>query len=309
MDSTIVAGDGEAAGFVTSVETELTVALGFRPYPGTLNVDRLKELDDLSRKVVTASGLVTDHCDGIVLHPCSIAGVRGAVIRPRMESYLEGKTELVSPVHLRSLFDLDVGDEVAVSTPDDAWHPNGGVVDPSDLDEFDAVVFDLDGTLVDLDVSWPQVHSEIENVMGDELDRPLKEYTRPEVMGIARETGHYEEIDQLLTEHETDGVESSPKLSLLDTLDDLDCPVGVCTANARSATVRALERHGAYDAVDAIVARGTVEEEKPHPRPLQRCLESLDAMAGNAVFIGDERADTETAVAAGTSFLHPQQLE
>jgi phosphoglycolate phosphatase-like HAD superfamily hydrolase len=29
---------------------------------------------------------------------------------------------------------------------------------------------------------------------------------------------------------------------------------------------------------------------------------------GNAVFVGDARSDAETAVAAGTNFLHPEQF-
>jgi phosphoglycolate phosphatase len=308
MSATVESGVGEAAGFVAAVEDELTAALGFRPYPGTLNVEELPGMEDLPRELLKGGALSNEHCDGVVVRPCSVGGVRAAVLRPRMENYPEGKVELIAPVRLRALFDLDDGDAVEVSPPDDAWHPEGRGADPTDLDEFDAVVFDLDGTLVELDVEWPAVHAGVEEILEDVMDGPISGYTRPEVMELAREVGRYDELDDLLTEHEHEGAETAPRLPLLDVLAELDCPVGVCTANAPEAAELALERYGMKKHVDALVARGTVPEEKPHPRPLLQCLAGVAVAPGNAVFVGDERTDAETAVSAGSSFLHPEQL-
>lgn len=308
MCANVVTGEGEAAGFVGAVADELTAALGFRPYPGTLNVDAIDGIDELPSETLTSGLLSNEHCDGVVVRPCSVGGVRAAVLRPMVPDYPEGKIELVAPVRLRALFDLDDGDTVPVSSPAEAWHPDGPTVDPVGLDEFDAVVFDLDGTLVELDVDWPAVHEQVVDLLGDAMDGPLTDYTRPEIIGLAREVGRYEELDELLTEHEVDGAPTSPALELLDLLSDLDCPVGVCTANAMAAAEQALSAHGVRDHVDVIVARGTIPEEKPHPRPLRECLAGVAVAPGNAVFIGDEESDAETAVAAGSSFLHPEQF-
>jgi phosphoglycolate phosphatase len=128
------------------------------------------------------------------------------------------------------------------------------------------------------------------------------------VLVFARETGRYDDLDRLLTAHENRGAESAQERPLLASLDGLDYPVGICTANARSAAERALERHGVRDAVEVVVARNAVTEGKPHPRPLRRCLDALGAAPGNAVFVGDRRSDAEAAVAVGTSFLHPAQF-
>lgn len=309
MCPSIVTGDGNAAQFIEATEAALTAELGFRPFPGTLNVDRLSILDELPKETARADELVTDHCDGVDLWPCSVGGIRSAVLRPLVADYPEDKLELVAPVHLRSLFALDDGDEIVVSPPEDVWHPSGELSRGDALGEFDAVVFDLDGTLVDLDVDWEGVHTDIAAVLEGVIDGPLAAYSRPEVLQLARENGYEDELHQLLTEYERDGALSASKRTLLGTLSDLECPVGICTANATAAARRALERYDSLDAVDAIVGRETGTKGKPHPRPLQSCLDRLGAAAGNAVFIGDERTDAETAVATGSSFLHPDQFD
>jgi phosphoglycolate phosphatase len=308
MSAPVETGVGEAADFVAAVEAELTAALGFRPFPGTLNLQRLPVIEDLPERTLTDGNLSNEHCDGVVVSPCNVAGLRAAVLRPLMQDYPESKVEVIAPVQVRALFGLEDGDTVPVGPREEVWHHDGPTADPGGLDEFDAVVFDLDGTLVDLDVDWPTVHEKVVDLLGDVMDGPLSDYTRPEIIRLSREVGRYEELDRLLTEYEADGAETAPRLPLLDVVADLDCPVGVCTANAMSAAERALSQYRLRDAVDVIVARGTVEEEKPHPRPLYESLASVGVAPGDAVFVGDERSDATTAAAAGSSFLHTGQF-
>ena len=309
MDGTVTTGEEAAAGFVASVEEELTAATGFRPHPGTLNLADAAAVHDLPGETHTHGDLSTEHCDGVVVRPCSVAGVRAAVVKPLFPDYPEEKVEIVAPVALRSLFGLADGDRVPVAPPDEVWYPDGSAADPAALDVFDAAVFDLDGTLVDLDVEWSAVHADIEELLGDHLEGgSIEGYDRPGLMDFAREIELYDELDAVLTDYETEGAETAPELPLAMLLQELNCPVGICTANAESAARRALERFDALDAVDAIVARGTIAAQKPNPEPLERCLAMLDAPAGNAVFVGDERGDAEAAVGAGTSFLHARQF-
>lgn len=308
MNGTIRSGEGAAAGFVAAVQDRLAEALGFRPFPGTLNlsVDDRAAVDALPAQLLAEVG--NDHCDGVRIRPCTVEGVRAAVLRPIVPDYPDERVELVAPVRLRTLFGFDDGDPAPLSPPEERWFPDGRAADAAALDEFDAVVFDLDGTLVDLDVDWPHVHDRVDDLLAGGIEGSVTDYTRPEVIDLARETGRYDALAALLEEHERTGAETAERLPLLDTVVDLDCPVGVCTANAASAARLALERFGALEAVDVIVARGTVREEKPDPRPLAHCLDGLDTAPGNAAFVGDERSDAETAVAAGTNFLHPDQL-
>ena len=306
MEGRLVTGEGNAADFVEMVRDELTASLGFRPFPGTLNIAGLSETAQLQS--ITIEGVGDDYCDGTVLRPCRLGGIRTAVIRPSVPDYPPDKTELLGPVHLRSLFDLTENDAVRLSAPDTVGHSWDRQARATQLDAFDAVVFDLDGTLVDLDVDWPTVHEEVKALLAGHLDRPFEEMDRLDVFDVAREAGLYADLDAMIASYELEGARSATARPLVDIVDGLDCPVGVCTANAVGAAERALERFGVLDAVDVIVGRDTLSEQKPAPEPLERCLTVVDSPAGNAVFVGDDESDARTATRAGTSFLPPAAL-
>ena len=152
------------------------------------------------------------------------------------------------------------------------------------------------------------VHDELEAIIGPYLDRPLTDHGRNELFAAAEEHGVYGELVETIAARERAGAAEATALPGVHVLAELDCPVGVCTANAERAAETALERFGVADAVDAIVARETTREGKPHPRPLLVCVERLGVEPGDAVFVGNEPSDAGAATAARTSFLHVDQL-
>ena len=305
MNGTLTTGAGEAAGFVAAVADELAAELGFAPYHGTLN---FRAGTHSFGTATTLTGVGDDHCEGVDLSPCRVGGVRAAVIEPLVPDYPAEKDEIVAPVHLRSLFGVGAGDEVAVAGPDDAWPPGDLSARASALSAFEAVVFDLDRTLLTLDVDWEGVFEEVETLLGSVADRPVTEYGQSDLFAVARASGRADRLEEILRSAERSGAERATRLPALDALSELDCPVGVCTANAVSAAERALETVGAREAVDAIVGRRSVVEGKPHPRPLVETFGRLDANPGDGVFVGDRDTDAGAAVGAGASFLHPTQL-
>lgn len=307
MDGTLVTGEGAGAEFVAATRDALADAVGFRPYPGTLNLSELETVDSLPRRTLD-DDLGDPHCEGVHLRPCTVAGVRATVIRPLVPGYPEGKVELLAPVRLRELFAWGAGASVPVGPPDDAWSTAGPRAVPTAVDSFDAVVFDLDGTLLDLAVDWPAVHAEIEAEFGAYLDKPVTEHGENELFEVAAANDVFEDLAALIAAHEDRGAEGATPLAGVESLDDIDVPVGICTANSLGAAERALDRFGAAAAVDATVARTTVRPGKPHPAPLLACLDRLDVEPGNALFVGDQPSDAEAAVRAGTSFLNVAQL-
>ena len=303
MTPTVTSGEGSAAAFVAAAEAAFRDTLGFRPFHGTLNLTGTDGVPDLTRRMPWEAD---DHCDGVDYQPCYVGGVRTAVIRPEVPEYPAEKSELLAPVQLRRLFDIADGDALALA--DDPWVPDGLSARTDRIDAFDAVVFDFDGTLAELAVDWSTVHEEIADLLDPYLDGPLAEYDRPDIFEIARREQRYDDVESLLTAAESDAVEDSPARDELSCVDDLDCPVGICTANAAEPVRAILERHGVGDSFDAIVARDTIPESKPDPRPLEHCVEQLGVELGNVLFVGDEPTDAEAAHRAGTSFLHPRQL-
>lgn len=304
----MVSGEGAGGTFVANTEAVLTDATGFRPYPGTLNLEGVGGVADLPLETLDAD-LGDPHCEGVHLRPCAVGGIRASVIRPLVPGYPDEKLELLAPVSLRDLFGWADGAAVSLSNPDDRWSPSGPTASLGSLDAFEAVVFDLDGTLVDLAVDWSAVHDAIEDRFGTDLAKPVTDYGENELFEVASDRGFYAELLSLLETHELPGAAAATGLAAVDGLDQLSAPVGICTANAEHAAERALERFDVSGAVDAIVARETVRPGKPHPDPLLECLDRLDATPGNAVYVGDQAGDAAAAAGAAASFLHVDQVE
>ncbi|WP_332900167.1 DUF120 domain-containing protein [Haladaptatus sp. CMSO5] len=300
MNGTVVSGEGRASEFVAFAADELADALAFAPYYGTLNITDWDGHHSLPSQFVPE--VSNDYCAGIDLYDCRVNGVRSAVIVPHVPDYPDDKVEVLAPVHLRTLFDLEDGDCVDI-TPPSEMGSSMHQLEPTALDEFGGVVFDLDGTLIDLAVDWRVVETELTDLFGAHLEGGIRSYAPNELHGLAVEVGKRAEFNECLATHETAAVEASKPLALLDVLAALDCPVGICTLNAVAAANRVLDHFDCRDAVDVIVGRETLVAQKPHPAPLRRCFEKLNVAAGSAVFVGDEVRDAETAVRAETSFL------
>lgn len=304
MKGRIVDGDGEASGFVASVADLLEEVVGFRPYPGTLNLTDLSSLDTLPSERYPMPG--DDHCDGLVVRPCRVSGVRAIVIRPLVPGYPDEKTEIIAPVKLRELFSVTAGDQVRLTPENDC--DQTAIIAGQAMDLFDGVVFDLDGTIVDLQVEWPGVHAQLEELLEPYLDARLDSYSRSDVFGIAREHDKYGELDEIVKEAEVEGARSARSRDALELLDELDCPIGICTANAERAATTALEKFDVLHHIDAIIARDTIPEDKPHAQTLLTCVSDLALAPGNTLYVGDEGGDEELGMAVGTSYVHPDQL-
>jgi len=171
------------------------------------------------------------------------------------------------------------------------------------LSGYDGVVYDLDGTLVHLDVAWDAVRDDVAAAYRaagvDPGDRDL--WTLLEAAGGNDLAAT---VEATIARHERDGAEASRYLPLADALAGETRPVGVCTLNCEAAARDALDVHALADDVDAVVGRDTVTECKPHPEPLLATVDRLGLDPGDVVFVGDSERDERTAVAAGTAFAY-----
>ncbi|USZ67746.1 HAD-IA family hydrolase [Halorussus salilacus] len=164
-----------------------------------------------------------------------------------------------------------------------------------------AVVYDLDGTLVDLVVDWAAVERRLADLLereGIDAD-PLSAW---ELLDAAEAAGVGEAADDLIAAAERDGARASDRLRRADELLAREIPVGVCSLNREDAVRIALDAHDLAAHVESVVGRGTVPERKPHPRPLLAAVEALGVAPEEVVFVGDSARDEETAERAGTRF-------
>ncbi|MFW6318428.1 MAG: HAD family hydrolase [Halorubrum sp.] len=180
---------------------------------------------------------------------------------------------------------------------------------------YDAVVYDLDGTLVRLAVDWGVVASSVLDVYAKHAVKPPTK----DLWGLleaADEYGIGDQVEEAVALHERAGARDSTLLPLGERLIEAGGgragapPAGVCSLNCEEACRIAVETHGLGDALDpdAIVGRDTVETHKPEPESLLAAVERLGAEPERALFVGDSPRDEATAERAGVAFAWAADL-
>ena len=179
----------------------------------------------------------------------------------------------------------------------------------SRLAGYDAVVYDLDGTLVELAVDWDAVADAVLDVYAEHaLIPPTEELWG--LLGAADDYGIRAEVEEAIASHERPGARESARLPLGDRLTEAPDgggshpPAGVCSLNCEEACRIAVETHGLTDALvaDAVVGRDTVETRKPDPGSLLAAIDRLGAAPADALFVGDSRSDAVAAERGGVDF-------
>lgn len=171
------------------------------------------------------------------------------------------------------------------------------------MSEYDAVVYDLDGTLVDLQVNWARVTSDVRAVYESAGIQPPATDLWGMLEGAA-DAGLVETVESTIADHEREGARGAPRLPHADELLERSVPVGVCSLNCEAACRIAIDDHGLEVAVEAVIGRDTVSRKKPHPEPLLEAVERLGSDPQRALFIGDSPRDERTAQRAGTDFAY-----
>ncbi len=75
--------------------------------------------------------------------------------------------------------------------------------------------------------------------------------------------------------------------------------LGVVTSKLRDGAMRGLRVSGLDEAFDVVIGCDDVTHSKPHPEPVLKAVDALDATAAATVFVGDSRHDMESGRAAG----------
>ena len=145
--------------------------------------------------------------------------------------------------------------------------------------DYETVVFDLDGTLVRLDVEWDLVAEEVAATLRSRGVEP-----QTSLWGMVETATEHElrsAVEAVIAAHEIEGAATSTRLPAAETVPT--GPVGVCSLNCEAACREALSTHEIGD-VSAVVGRDTVATEKPDPEPLLTTIERLGGDPTGSVF-------------------------
>jgi phosphoglycolate phosphatase len=183
-----------------------------------------------------------------------------------------------------------------------------------------AVVFDLDGTLVD---TAPDLWRATNHILASLGRRPIMLKDVRAFVGrgarvlIARglkATGDgadrqtierlHDEFVHYYGEHIAEGSEPFPGvIALLDRLHEDGVRLGVCTNKLEGLSVRLLEALELAKYFDAVVGPDTIGVAKPDPATYRETLSRMRSKIGRSVMIGDSETDVLTARAAGVPII------
>jgi phosphoglycolate phosphatase len=178
-----------------------------------------------------------------------------------------------------------------------------------------AIVFDLDGTLVD---SVGDLHMATNKMLAEFNKAPLSlaKITSfigngiPALVGLARqEVGLPEALqDQMqarMLAHYSDHAAdlTRPYDGVVATLTALQAaghPLGVCTNKFHAPTLQVLKALDLMRFFDVVIGGDSLPQRKPDPAPLFAAFDALGA--GHRLYIGDSEVDAETAMQAKIPF-------
>jgi phosphoglycolate phosphatase len=182
-----------------------------------------------------------------------------------------------------------------------------------------AVVFDLDGTLVD---TAPDLAAATNHVLARHGRRPVSvDEVRAMVgrgarklieRGFARtgepvDMAHMEDLYRLFIDHYRENIVAASRpfpgtVNVLERCREAGFVVGICTNKTEALSVMLIERLGLARHFGAIVGADTIGVAKPDPAPYRETVKRLGA-EGASVMIGDSETDILTARAAGVPVI------
>jgi pyrophosphatase PpaX len=174
--------------------------------------------------------------------------------------------------------------------------------------KYQYVLFDLDGTLIDtnnliltsfmytLEKFYPGKYTREDVIphMGKTL------YDQMALFGPDR----VEELVQVYREHNEhvhdELVEEFPKvMETIEQLAEMGIKMGIVTTKQRKTAEMGLRLFGLDKYMDAFVCFQDVEHHKPHPEPVQKAMQALNADPARTLMVGDSQYDIQAGQNAG----------
>lgn len=176
-----------------------------------------------------------------------------------------------------------------------------------------AVLFDLDGTLIDTapDLvaalnavwAWRQRSGSLPDLAWRSMVSKGALFLIETALGPAPDQQREEELRYFLQHYEDNIFEQSVifhgMVEALEVLRQKGIPLGVVTNKREALAHRLLDQAGLKDFFSVIIGGDRLPLSKPHPEPLWAACEALSINAGCAVMVGDDQRDITAAQNAG----------
>lgn len=171
-----------------------------------------------------------------------------------------------------------------------------------------AVLFDLDGTLIDtnelilssfkkafkevLDIEVPE--KEITMLFGRPLVQTLGKYSESKLEELIKTYRDYNESNHDQMCRSFDGVKE-----MLEELKEMGVKLGIVTSKREHLAKRGMKISGILDIMDTVITPESTEKHKPNPDPALKACELLKVNPNEAIMVGDATYDILCGKSAG----------
>ncbi|MEN8211856.1 MAG: HAD-IA family hydrolase [Thermodesulfobacteriota bacterium] len=297
------------------VQSQCLKKLGFEPFAGTLNLeigqDNLGILSALEKEQLDELIPPDDGYCSAKICPVYLGNIKGALILPDENVDIHGKSiiEILAPVHLRKTLNLKDGDKVELQFKKNTI---GSKIDVH------AVLFDLDGTLIDSIESYYR----IVEIAFEKLDFPP--VSRQKIFQAARQDPFdwsqilpdipgetYEQtsrevwklIEKIYPKEFLKNVHPFPFTgSTLKIIHAAKIKIAIATSTPKkniNDKIKILDQAGVLDLIEVVICAGDVKRQKPYPDPLLLCKDRLGLTTDQCLYVGDMGIDIDAGRAAG----------
>ena len=294
----LVRGLGKAADFTRLdwVRRQFIDSAGIDPHPGTVNLEVHDQHRQLWKSWCALPGEPMEPADAAFCsarcYPVRIEGrIPGAIVLPQLSDYPADKVEFVSALPIRQHLSLAENASIRL----ELCQPLAAK----------AILFDLDGTLVDSVGAYLEVARVAAKLYDLEVTEAQvrhalatgtnfwKAMVTDEAQRKALFTHAAREWPRVLREH---GKVYPGLAGTLDELKRRGFALGI-VSGARPEVMELL--HDVRDRFDTVVLGPDVSQRKPHPEGIQKALSHLRVAPQHAVYVGDTPLDIQASRAAG----------
>lgn len=171
--------------------------------------------------------------------------------------------------------------------------------------EFEAILFDLDGVLIESsDTWWHAVNATLEKFGKAPVTKEqfLKIYWGPHLSKTFQKINLGQEAIDYCNEqfyHYLDKIKIFPETKKVLSQAKENYKVALVTNTPRENTLASLKKFSLAKFFDTIIAGDEIQRGKPHPEMLLKACQSLNVKPENSLLIGDTKADIQAGKKAG----------
>jgi len=181
-----------------------------------------------------------------------------------------------------------------------------------------AVIFDLDGTLIDFNIDYKRIRGEARNFLTSqgipscifsrnesifEMLKKTKIYMRNNGESDEKFEAVRRKVFEIAEKHELEAARTTQLLpgvaETLKILKKMNLKMGISTINSRKSADYALKRFGIAHFFNAVATRDDVPEVKPSPLHVETVLKTLGVKPSEALMVGDWSGDMKMANEVG----------